>query len=102
MCSIHANSAREAITKLCTLPLLAGVICTSRQAARPAADARRGQAGDADQQRPDRRACRPGRSMSRWRHSCISGTRSPLSRPDVVVGPDDARYAQGVKQGDYE
>ncbi len=24
MCSIHANSAREAITKLCTLPLLAG------------------------------------------------------------------------------
>jgi pilus assembly protein CpaF len=24
MCSIHANSAREAVTKLCTLPLLAG------------------------------------------------------------------------------
>jgi pilus assembly protein CpaF len=24
MCSIHANSAREALTKLCTLPLLAG------------------------------------------------------------------------------
>lgn len=24
MCSIHANSARQAITKLCTLPLLAG------------------------------------------------------------------------------
>ncbi|MQA05301.1 MAG: hypothetical protein GEV07_22115 [Streptosporangiales bacterium] len=24
MCSVHANSAREAITKLCTLPLLAG------------------------------------------------------------------------------
>jgi pilus assembly protein CpaF len=24
MCTIHANSAREAITKLCTLPLLAG------------------------------------------------------------------------------
>ena len=24
MCSIHANSAREAITKMCTLPLLAG------------------------------------------------------------------------------
>ena len=24
MCSIHANSAREAIVKLCTLPLLAG------------------------------------------------------------------------------
>jgi pilus assembly protein CpaF len=24
MCSLHANSAREAITKLCTLPLLAG------------------------------------------------------------------------------
>ncbi len=24
MCSIHANSAREALVKLCTLPLLAG------------------------------------------------------------------------------
>src|SRR3954464_4560684 len=24
MCTIHANSAREALTKLCTLPLLAG------------------------------------------------------------------------------
>jgi pilus assembly protein CpaF len=24
MCTLHANSAREAITKLCTLPLLAG------------------------------------------------------------------------------
>src|SRR5918912_3203960 len=24
MCSIHANTAREAVTKLCTLPLLAG------------------------------------------------------------------------------
>jgi pilus assembly protein CpaF len=24
MCSLHANSAREAITKMCTLPLLAG------------------------------------------------------------------------------
>jgi pilus assembly protein CpaF len=24
MCSIHANAAREAVTKLCTLPLLAG------------------------------------------------------------------------------
>jgi pilus assembly protein CpaF len=24
MCSIHANSARDALTKLCTLPLLAG------------------------------------------------------------------------------
>ena len=24
MCSVHANSAREAVVKLCTLPLLAG------------------------------------------------------------------------------
>lgn len=24
MCTIHANSAREAVTKMCTLPLLAG------------------------------------------------------------------------------
>ncbi|MDP9408860.1 MAG: CpaF/VirB11 family protein, partial [Actinomycetota bacterium] len=24
MCSLHANSAREAVSKLCTLPLLAG------------------------------------------------------------------------------
>ena len=24
MCSVHANSAREAVAKLCTLPLLAG------------------------------------------------------------------------------
>lgn len=24
MCTLHANSAREAVTKLCTLPLLAG------------------------------------------------------------------------------
>jgi pilus assembly protein CpaF len=30
MASIHANSAREAITKLCTLPLLAGENVSSR------------------------------------------------------------------------
>ncbi len=24
MCTVHANSAREAVTKMCTLPLLAG------------------------------------------------------------------------------
>jgi len=24
MCTIHANSAREAVTRMCTLPLLAG------------------------------------------------------------------------------
>lgn len=30
MCSIHANSAREAITKMCTLPLLAGENVGSR------------------------------------------------------------------------
>jgi len=29
MCSVHANSAREAVTKMCTLPLLAGVISRS-------------------------------------------------------------------------
>jgi pilus assembly protein CpaF len=30
MCSVHANSAREAITKMCTLPLLAGENVSSR------------------------------------------------------------------------
>ena len=25
MCTVHANSAREAVTKMCTLPLLAGL-----------------------------------------------------------------------------
>jgi pilus assembly protein CpaF len=30
MCSIHANSAREAVVKLCTLPLLAGENVTSQ------------------------------------------------------------------------
>lgn len=30
MCTIHANSAREAITKMCTLPLLAGDNVSSR------------------------------------------------------------------------
>ena len=30
MCTIHANSAREAITKMCTLPLLAGENVSSR------------------------------------------------------------------------
>jgi pilus assembly protein CpaF len=30
MCSIHANSAREAVTKMCTLPLLAGENVGSR------------------------------------------------------------------------
>ena len=30
MCTIHANSARDAITKLCTLPLLAGENITSQ------------------------------------------------------------------------
>ena len=29
MCTVHANSAREAVTKLCTLPLLAGENVTS-------------------------------------------------------------------------
>lgn len=36
MCSIHANSAREAVTKMCTLPLLAGEnIGSSRSTAHP-------------------------------------------------------------------
>ncbi|HEU5144315.1 MAG TPA: ATPase, T2SS/T4P/T4SS family, partial [Dermatophilaceae bacterium] len=30
MCTVHANSAREAITKMCTLPLLAGENVSSR------------------------------------------------------------------------
>jgi pilus assembly protein CpaF len=30
MCSVHANSAREAITKMCTLPLLAGENVSAR------------------------------------------------------------------------
>lgn len=30
MCSVHANSAREAVIKLCTLPLLAGVNITDQ------------------------------------------------------------------------
>ena len=30
MCSLHANSAREAVTKMCTLPLLAGENVGSR------------------------------------------------------------------------
>ena len=30
MCSVHANSAREAVIKLCTLPLLAGENVTSQ------------------------------------------------------------------------
>jgi pilus assembly protein CpaF len=30
MCTLHANSAREAITKMCTLPLLAGENVSSR------------------------------------------------------------------------
>ncbi|WP_062069410.1 hypothetical protein [Demequina sediminicola] len=30
MCTLHANSARDAVTKLCTLPLLAGENVTDR------------------------------------------------------------------------
>lgn len=30
MCTLHANSAREAVTKICTLPLLAGENVSSR------------------------------------------------------------------------
>ncbi len=30
MCTLHANSAREAVTKMCTLPLLAGENVSSR------------------------------------------------------------------------
>ena len=30
MCTIHANSAREAVTKMCTLPLLAGENVSAR------------------------------------------------------------------------
>jgi pilus assembly protein CpaF len=29
MCTVHANSAREAVTKMCTLPLLAGANVSS-------------------------------------------------------------------------
>jgi pilus assembly protein CpaF len=29
MCTVHANSAREAVTKMCTLPLLAGTNVSS-------------------------------------------------------------------------
>jgi hypothetical protein len=29
MCTIHANSAREVLVKMCTLPLLAGAIITA-------------------------------------------------------------------------
>ena len=30
MCTVHANSAREALTKMCTLPLLAGENVSTR------------------------------------------------------------------------
>ena len=30
MCTVHANSAREAVTKMCTLPLLAGENVSAR------------------------------------------------------------------------
>ena len=34
MCTVHANSAREAVTKMCTLPLLAGARQGRRESAR--------------------------------------------------------------------
>ena len=35
MCTVHANSAREAVTKMCTLPLLAGENVGTRSSCRP-------------------------------------------------------------------
>ena len=35
MCTVHANSAREAVTKMCTLPLLAGENVSSGSSSRP-------------------------------------------------------------------
>ena len=65
MCTVHANSAREAVTKLCTLPLLAGTNVTSAfvvptvaasvdLVVHAATDAGRTAAGARDRRRPGR------------------------------------------------
>ena len=67
MCSIHANSAREAVTKLCTLPLLAGENVTAGFVVPTVAASRRpgGAARASNRTVPagprDRRAARPRR-----------------------------------------
>ena len=71
MCTIHANSAREAVTKMCTLPLLAGenVGEPVRGADRRGVDRpRRARRARARRRAPgarDRRRARPGRGRRR-------------------------------------
>ena len=67
MCTIHANSAREALVKTCTLPLLAGenisarfVVPDGRGVGRPGRPPRHRRARRTPGQR-DRRRARPGR-----------------------------------------
>jgi hypothetical protein len=66
MSSIHANSAREAVTKLCTLPLLAGENISGLSAFERRAErlGRAEQSGD------------PQRALSATCQSTSGGTRS--------------------------
>ena len=103
MCTLHANSAREALVKMCTLPLLAGenvsaafVVPTVAASRRPRRaprhrrvrrapgprDRRRHRAGRGRRHRDDRPvrvAARPARARSTATRLSRSGTRLPAS-----------------------
>ena len=86
MCTIHANSAREALTKLCTLPLLAGENVSDRFVVPTVASAvdlvvhLDLDAGGRRAGARDRRGARPRRAGDR-------GDRRRLPRPRRAPGP---------------
>ena len=99
MCTVHANSAREAVTKLCTLPLLAGenvghafVVPTVAAAVdlvvHVATEPRRRAAGARD-----RRAARSGRERRRRGRRPLRHARRRLVRADGYP-PHPERFAE--------
>ena len=77
MCTIHANSAREAVTKMCTLPLLAG-----ENVGEPVrrADRRRGRSTSSSTSPSSATGCAGSARSSRSRGgSRATSSRSPTS-----------------------
>ena len=102
MCTIHANSAREAVVKLCTLPLLAGenvghafVVPTVASSVDLVVHA----ASDADGQRrvPRSWPCRAGSRATSWRPPRSStpgrgGSSVPRATPRTPSASPQAGY----------
>ena len=87
MCTLHANSAREAVVKMCTLPLLAGenigtafVVPTVAVQRRP--------------RRARRHRRRPGTAGCARSSRCPAGPRAASSRPPTSSPPATGRLVR--------